>query len=749
MRKRRGIHGVSPGVKRRALDWALLGIAASAVALALPAIAAGAPSSRNHQQLHAERVAARQQLEQARAAAKQQQEQQAAAALAAAERLKQQAALAAAAAARLAQQKTPAAQDAAAKLAQQAQAAAQAAAAVINKQSSAGKLQRQQALLTQAAGLPSHSGTQSTVAARIASGSFRLPVVASSASLRDERQQRHRDVEQRRQQETEQLRQQLLTQASLLTAALTKTASAAGMTSGGNFLSSGVFAQTATTAIAVTSTVAGSDAAATAGTKVGALPGMSSLGASDVKAEDGATGGKTVPDLGKGSVAQSANPDEQPGSGRLALVPPARLRVTDPKTAAKQPAKMLPKRRASATPPSYLPAPGDTFMRGEILATNVDPGRLPAGFEHGGTIAIPGSAAKVERLLLPPTMEVGEARDILRGQQPDANSSPNYIYHPYRVAVESKQGTDSRQRPTATTCEGCYGRELIHWDPKLASCATQLKVGVIDTAHQKDHRAFEGRSIVANTFHPKDSKPAKDVWHGTSVLSLLAGNPQSSTPGLIPNARFFAADAFFADVEGQPVTSTTSLLDALNWMAREQVKIVNMSLSGPNDKVLGDAIAGMSAAGVAFIAAAGNGGPDADPSFPAAYPQVIAVTAVDQNSKHYRYANQGSYIDLAAPGVAVLTALPNGGDGLKTGTSFAAPYATAVVAAIYPAEELHYRGSPLDTKQLLLKRMSIRDLGPDRRMYGRGLLQAPAECAAPMVAKAPWTAKVDRVSLNP
>ena len=109
-----------------------------------------------------------------------------------------------------------------------------------------------------------------------------------------------------------------------------------------------------------------------------------------------------------------------------------------------------------------------------------------------------------------------------------------------------------------------------------------------------------------------------------------------------------------------------------------------MSLSGPRDDLVHQRLVELSRQGMIFVAAAGNGGPDASAAYPAAYnDEVIAVTAVDRNQQLYDHANRGDYIDVAAPGVRIWTALPNNKEGALSGTSFAAPFVTAIVAAIY------------------------------------------------------------------
>jgi subtilisin family serine protease len=155
-----------------------------------------------------------------------------------------------------------------------------------------------------------------------------------------------------------------------------------------------------------------------------------------------------------------------------------------------------------------------------------------------------------------------------------------------------------------------------------------------------------------------------------------------------------------------------------------------MSFTGPRDELLEAAIRAMAARGIIFVAAAGNEGPNASPSYPAAYPEVIAVTAIGTERTSYARANRGSYIDVAAPGVRIWTAKAGGGAGYESGTSFAAPYVAALVATL--AGQRPGDGGAA-TKSAVLQRLRYEDLGapgPDR-IYGRGLVLAPEACRAP------------------
>ena len=193
-----------------------------------------------------------------------------------------------------------------------------------------------------------------------------------------------------------------------------------------------------------------------------------------------------------------------------------------------------------------------------------------------------------------------------------------------------------------------------------------------------------------------------------------------------------------------------------------------MSLVGPEDDLVHQRVMQMSRKGVVFVAAAGNGGPGAPPAYPAAYSEVIAVTAVDARRRNYPHANRGGYIDVAAPGVGIWTALPENKEGKLSGTSFATPFVTAIGAAIYGSSQLNAasreKRSPLDPKTVMLARFTIDKIGdgiPGERdpTYGLGLVQAPTSCSpgdqrwVPTVQRAPsrqepWQATIQRASLS-
>lgn len=453
----------------------------------------------------------------------------------------------------------------------------------------------------------------------------------------------------------------------------------------------------------------------------------------------------------KADPAASSSPDKLPGAMRVGAPPAAKDAddkpdAPDKKDAADQTSTISKKDvPAQASQPRGLlgtappPPVGELSKKNELLARNLSQDALRQLKARGYGIA--NLSRGVTRVEAP---EGVDARAALKSEISLLQVFENYIYRPYRGATVGHSETSSNMQGGVQGCgpERCYGPQLINWTPQLAACAKGIKVGIIDTGFDYEHPTFAGlQPRVAKT--PK-GKPARVAeWHGTSVFALLAGSPHSGTPGLIRNAEYFIADAFFADSSGEAMTDSETILWALELFDRFDVQVVNMSLVGPRDELVHEMMRQMTRKGVVFIAAAGNGGPSAPPGYPAAYSEVIAVTAVDQNKMRYPQANRGSYIDVAAPGVRIWTALPGRREGSVTGTSFAAPFVTAIVAATYQASPMGMAvkasWSPTEAKAETLARLNVDKPGRDRDAYGLGVVTAPSTCAPPNHRLAPVT----------
>jgi subtilisin family serine protease len=145
---------------------------------------------------------------------------------------------------------------------------------------------------------------------------------------------------------------------------------------------------------------------------------------------------------------------------------------------------------------------------------------------------------------------------------------------------------------------------------------------------------------------------------------------------------------FVADVYGgnRAAGSATTIVRALGWLSSHRPEVINISLVGPSNRLVQRAIQIVQSRGIEVVAAVGNDGPAAPPQYPASYPGVIAVTAVNKDGRALPEAGKAAHLDFAAPGADMAAALPGQGYTRVRGTSFAAPLAAA---------RLLYAGSPV------------------------------------------------------
>jgi len=204
------------------------------------------------------------------------------------------------------------------------------------------------------------------------------------------------------------------------------------------------------------------------------------------------------------------------------------------------------------------------------------------------------------------------------------------------------------------------------------SSAALPRVGLIDTGIDAAHPAFRQATIHAwgCDGHPVPSD------HGTAVASLLVGHSPPFA-GVLPQGELYAADVYC----GRPTGGAAdAIVAAIAWLAAQQVGVINMSLVGPANLLLARAVQSAQARGHIIVAAVGNDGPAAAPLYPAAYPGVIGVTAVDAHRKILLEACRGPHVSFAAPGADMEGADANGKYHALRGTSYAAPIVAGLLA---------------------------------------------------------------------
>lgn len=266
---------------------------------------------------------------------------------------------------------------------------------------------------------------------------------------------------------------------------------------------------------------------------------------------------------------------------------------------------------------------------------------------------------------VPDGRSVAEVLTELRQDFPQLRVGPNTLFDP--------SGSQSFQ-------PRLYARALIGWTAAQTRCGNGLRIGLVDTGLDLGHPALQNQRISRRSFIPAGVQPAsKD--HGTAIATLLVGSSHDTTfTGLLPGAELVAAEIFHMDKAERSRATTERIGLALDWLGAQDVRLVNLSLAGPENLVFGVLVERAAQAGMVLVAAAGNGGRNAAPAFPAAFDTVVSVTAVGADMKIYSRANRGDYIDFAAPGVDIWSARAGGGGSYLSGTSFAVPFVTAALA---------------------------------------------------------------------
>jgi len=214
------------------------------------------------------------------------------------------------------------------------------------------------------------------------------------------------------------------------------------------------------------------------------------------------------------------------------------------------------------------------------------------------------------------------------------------------------------------------------------STGTGEVVAVVDTGVLAGHEDLAGQILAGRYFlsssdgtHFSGPGATDDNGHGTHVAGIGAANANNATgiTGAAPGVDILPVKVLCADGAGV----SSDVAEGINWA------VDNLSLGGSYTQSVDLAVQYARSNGVVVVAAAGNGKPN--PSYPAALPQVIAVGATDSSDAIANFSNRGAYVDLAAPGVGILSTWVNGGYAAKNGTSMASPHVAAAVALVLAA----------------------------------------------------------------
>jgi subtilisin family serine protease len=299
----------------------------------------------------------------------------------------------------------------------------------------------------------------------------------------------------------------------------------------------------------------------------------------------------------------------------------------------------------------------------------------------------------------------------LQGSRVVAAAQPNYLF-------KLQQQSEASASDAAPAAPPHYATEKLRL-PQAHGVATgqNVLVAVIDSGIDATHPELAG--AVVNTFNALPS-PEKAETHGTGMAGVIVAH--GKVAGVAPAAHILAVRAFDGS-DG----NTFAILKGLDWAAANGARVINMSFAGPADPAIGRSLAAARKLGIVLVAATGNAGAKSPPLYPAADPNVIAVTATDADDKLFDLSNRGRYVAVAAPGVDILAPGPDATYQVGSGTSFAAANVSGVVALM-----LQQRPGQKPEAIRATLMATARDLGPKGfdEQFGAGLADAFAAVTA-------------------
>jgi len=221
------------------------------------------------------------------------------------------------------------------------------------------------------------------------------------------------------------------------------------------------------------------------------------------------------------------------------------------------------------------------------------------------------------------------------------------------------------------------------WDVTTGS--SDIVIAVVDSGVDLAHPDLSAKLVDGQNFVMPGSAPQDFSGHGTHVASIAASLSNNGTggAGVAWGAQIMPVKVL--DFRGAGALSDVA--SGIEWAVDNGADVLNLSLGGSNDSAtLRNAIDYALANDVFVVAAMGNEYELGNPvNYPAAYPGVFAVAAVDQNEAHAYFSNSGDHVDAAAPGVDILAAtwsIQGSGYDSFSGTSMATPFVSGLAALL-------------------------------------------------------------------
>lgn len=227
-----------------------------------------------------------------------------------------------------------------------------------------------------------------------------------------------------------------------------------------------------------------------------------------------------------------------------------------------------------------------------------------------------------------------------------------------------------------------YGPQKVHapeaWDVTKGS--EDVEIAIVDTGVDYNHPDLAGKVVKGKDFVDNDLDPLDMNNHGTHCAGIAAAltNNGVGIAGIAPNVKILAVRVLDARGSG----TLENVANGITYAADQGAKVISLSLGSPQPAAtLRDAVNYAVNKGVVVVAAAGNSG-NTIKNYPGAYPNAIGVAATDSNDNKAYFSTYGTWVDIAAPGLDILSSIRGGGYAKYSGTSMATPLVAGVAGLL-------------------------------------------------------------------
>lgn len=205
-------------------------------------------------------------------------------------------------------------------------------------------------------------------------------------------------------------------------------------------------------------------------------------------------------------------------------------------------------------------------------------------------------------------------------------------------------------------------------------------IAVLDTGVDLDHDDLKNNLLPGINIIDKSKPPQDDNGHGSHITGILVAEDNNiGIVGVCPKAKVRPVKVLDADGNGNML----NVAEGIRWAIDQKVDFIAMSIGAPVPvQQVRKAIQAAEAQGIVTFVSAGNAGNTKDVFYPAAYPESIAIGAIDEQMKRAEFSNTGHNLDFMAPGVDILSTVPENWYAKLSGTSMASPFACGVGALL-------------------------------------------------------------------